>query len=266
MMLEESALSRQRCLIAVALLASLAAACPTAASAEREGDAQGWNGSIGAGPAVFPKYVGGATLHLLAIPLISVNYKETVYVELFRAGAVVFASADRKAAFGLAAEPRWGFHSSDGQRLAGMTTRRTSIEGGPTFDWESGLADVNVSYFTDLSNGTGGRSLRASLSRDVIKSAPFILTATVGIDHVDAALRNYYFGIRPSEATAARPAYAPGGGTDLLYGIDGSYAWDRHHSVVFGLNATRLSDSAMRSPIVERRNALAAWLGYAWRL
>lgn len=89
----------------------------------------GWNGTAGAGFIVFPQYTGGKKLQTWLIPLLSINYNETFYVEIERVGVYVLASDDKKIGLGLAVEPRFGFDASAGSRLAGMATRRNSIEG-----------------------------------------------------------------------------------------------------------------------------------------
>ena len=84
----------------------------------------GWNGTAGAGFIVFPRYTGGQKLQALPVPLLSINYNETFYVEIERVGVYVLASDDKKIGLGLAVEPRFGFNAADNARLAGMATRR----------------------------------------------------------------------------------------------------------------------------------------------
>lgn len=228
--------------------------------------ASGWEGTVGAGPALVPRYAGGKAMQTWLIPMLSVNYKETFYVEMARVGVNLLASKDKSLALGLAVEPRWGHAASDGTLLTGMRNRKSSLEGGPSLNWESPLADFNLSYFGDLSGAGRGRSMRVGASRDFKWSEHLQLAASLGLDRVSAKTVNYYFGVDPGEAIPSRPAYAGKAGTDVTIGLDGGFALDRGHTIVFGANITRLNSSAADSPIVETRRVKWGWLGYAWTL
>lgn len=91
-------------------------------------------------------------------------------------GFYALSSAGKRLGLGLAAEPRLGFHGGDSGRLAGMSTRRLSLEAGLAFDWENPL------FSTDLSR-------------------------------IKAGIADYYFGVRPFEATAQHASYSPGAGS-----------------------------------------------------
>jgi outer membrane protein len=236
------------------------------AETPNEGKPSGWSGTAGVGPIMFPKYSGGRDFQVWPVPLLSVQYKETFYVELIRAGVYVWSTDDKKMGLGLAAEPRLGFHASDGSRLAGMATRRHSIEAGPSFDWETSVVSLNVSYFGDITQASRGTSLRMSLYKDLIKDQRWTLGALLGAARLDAKVTNYYFGVRAAEATASRPFYQAGADTSVIFGVDGSYKIDPAHTAVFGINTTMLGSRAGASPIVETRAASMLWLGYAWNL
>ena len=256
----------KRLLGAAASLLLLAFAAFPGVAAESDAGKVGLNGTAGVGPIFFPKYTGGKQFRALPVPIISANYSETVYVELLRAGVYLLSSEDKKMGLGLAVEPRLGFHSSDGAKLAGMATRRHSLEGGLAFDWENDIVDLSVSYFSDLTHASGGTSLRASLYKDLVKDGDWSLGALLGLDRISAKTTNYYFGVQTSEATADRPEYRPGDATNIVYGVDGTYKLDARHTLVFGFNTTRLNGSAAASPIVETRQAALYWMGYAWNL
>jgi MipA family protein len=247
--------------IALFFFGSIAGAAP-----EADLGKSGWNGTVGLGPMVFPKYSGGKAMQTLPLPLVSVNYSETFYIELLRAGVYLLSSDDKKMGLGVALEPRLGFHAGDGAKLAGMATRRHSLEGGLAFDWENDVVDVNVSYFGDITGASGGTSMRVSLYKDLIAGEQWSLGALLGMDRISAKIANYYFGVAAPEAAAGRPFYQPGSGTNAVFGVDGKYKLDRRHAIVFGINTTRLNAGAAASPIVETRQATLLWLGYAWNL
>jgi MipA family protein len=249
--------------VLAALLATLGATGVGAAEPELT-EAKGLVGSAGIGPAVVPKYVGSRSSAIWPIPILSLTYDDTYYIEFARAGVHLFANAEKTMALGLAVEPRFGHTQGDGPRLIGMKTRRPSLEGGPSFNWENRIVDVNLAYFHDLTGASHGTSIRATLSKDVLTEGKLKLSVNAGIDRVNGRMVDYYFGVAASEATATRPAYVGHAGVDVNYGFNGSYELTKKNSIVFGANLTRLNHSAATSPIVERRNVRLGWIGYAW--
>lgn len=247
-------------------LTSLIASLPALAEPASAESTAGWNGTAGAGPIVFPKYVGGKSTQVWPIPLLSINYNETFYVELERVGVYVLASDDKKVGLGLAVEPRFGFSAKDGARLVGMATRRDSLEGGPTFDWDFDVIAFSVAWFTDLNRSSHGNSLRASIYKPILKNEHWDFGALLAFDRMNGKLANYYFGVRPSEATSSRPGYQSGAGTNVSIGLSGTYNLGKRHALMFGANLARLSKSAANSPITETNRATMYYIGYGWNL
>lgn len=248
-----------RFIFALALLAGHAA--PAIADPQ-----VGWSGTAALGLAVFPKYVGGKSTEVWPVPILSINYNETFYVELERAGVYVLASEDKKIGLGFAVEPRFGFSSKDGPRLQGMAKRRNSIEGGPTFDWDFDVIAFSIAYFGDLNRSSGGRSMRASIYKPFVKDERWDVGALLAFDAMNSRLANYFFGVRSAEATATRPEYQPGIATSTSVGLSGTYKFSKQHAVMFGAILTRLPGAVAASTIVETRNASTLYVGYGWNL
>lgn len=225
-----------------------------------------WSGYAGAGVLAYPRYVGGKGARTIAAPLLLFEYQETFYVDLVRAGVRLWSSSDRKIALGLAAEPRFGFKSGDGARLAGMAERRLSVEAGPSFEWETPLASLNLAYFGDVTGNSKGASLRGSLYRQLVNTAQWDLGVYTGFDRVNARVANYYFGVSAGEAAAGRPQYQPGATTHWMAGIAGAYKFSRPYALLFGMQSTRLGGAAANSPITETRHATMGYVGVGWTL
>jgi outer membrane protein len=238
----------------------------TAAASEKPVEKSGWAGMAGVGPMTFSKYSGGTANQTWLLPLISANYDEIVYIEPLRANVYLGSTSDKKMAWGLAVEPRMGFHASDGAKLAGMATRRNSLEGGFNLDWDADIVAISFSYFTDLTRSSNGTSSRLYLYKDLIKNDKWKLGGNVGLDHMSAKVTNYFFGVAANEATPARPLYQPGSATNFVFGFDGSYKINQRYSVLFGLQATHLNGSAANSPIVETKQSKVGWIGLALNL
>jgi outer membrane protein len=67
----------------------------------------------------------------------------------------------------------------------------------------------------------------------------------------DAKLNNYYYGVLPGEATAARPAHEAAAGLNLELAITATYPLGGHWKALAGASLTRWAGGVRRSPIVE---------------
>ena len=247
-----------------------AAGNDTAPTASEDADKSGWNGTIGVGPMLLPKYTGGKAQQVLPLPLLSINYNETVYVEVQRVGAYIFASDDKKIGLGLAVEPRLGFRASDAPPLAGMITRRASLEGGLTFDLDFDVIAFSTAWFGDLNRTSRGQSARFSVYAPFVKNSRGEIGLVANADRMNANTTNYFFGVRTDEATATRRAFTPPAGTAMSIGVGGTYhvapgksGWG---GLIFGASVGRLPRAIAASPIVETRTTRQIYLGYGWTL
>jgi outer membrane scaffolding protein for murein synthesis (MipA/OmpV family) len=251
-------------LLAVLLLFGLL--LPACAAAQAPSGASGWSGTLGVGPVAFPRYIGGKDLQVLPLPIAYVSYEEWFYVELYRAGAYVWGSEDKKKGISFSVEPRLGFHSKDGARLEGMATRRGSISGGPTFDWQSGANAFSLGYFTDLSHASGGGYADVLMNRTFIHDERWDASWTVEITRLDSKIVDYYFGVPLSEATPTRPQYEPGASTNVTLWLTGQYNLTKREALMFGTNLMRLGRAAADSPIVEQKLAPLFYVGIGLNL
>jgi outer membrane protein len=69
----------------------------------------------------------------------------------------------------------------------------------------------------------------------------------------NAKLNNYYYGVRPGEATAERPAYDPGSGVNLEFGVQAAYRLSEHWQLLGGVSLLQMSSGIRNSPVVEDR-------------
>jgi outer membrane protein len=244
----------------------LALCCAGRAQAQSTENSPGWHGTLGFGPVVVPKYTGGRALEALPLPIAYVDYNDQFYVNLFRAGAYVWSSADRKEGISFSVEPRLGFRSSDGAKLAGMETRRSSLLGGPTFDVERDFGSLSIGYFTDLTGASKGGYLDALFNKPLVKGGRWSLNGTIEISRLNAKIVDYYFGVRPAEVAFNRPLYQPGATTNATFWLTGQYNLTPKHALMFGANVTQLGGAAADSPIVERRQAPLVYVGLGWNL
>lgn len=250
-------LHRVFCLLAVGLIVpNLCGAQTTGESAPKSLD-----GYLGVGAVMVPNYVGGADSETKLLPLAMIEYKETAYIHLNRAGIRLWSSPEKEMALGIAAEPRIGFSPPDGQRLAGMAIRHDSVEGGPVFEWERDPYALSLAWFSDWSDTSGGRSWRLSAERQLVDDGRWDVSAYLDLDHADRRIVQYFFGVQPDEATPARPSYLPGATINSALGLSGAYKLNKNYALLFGGEFSRLGAAAAASPIVERRSGSIGYLG-----
>src|SRR3989441_5139280 len=95
--------------------------------------------------------------------------------------------------------------------LAGMTTRVPETDFGLSYEQRFEWGNVFGEVLRDASHNSGGTEWRLGAGterrRGRLKLAPYLMLAAR-----NARLNDYYYGVSPSEATAARPAYHPGAG------------------------------------------------------
>ena len=238
----------------------------THAMAQTASGDSGWTGTLGLGPVFVPKYPGGKQTQILPLPIAYVEYKDWFYVDLFRAGAYVWGSQDKKQGIAFSVEPRMGFTSGDGPKLTGMAKRRSGVSGGPTYNAEGDWGAVSVGYFADLSDASRGGYFDALYNRRLLKDDHWDLSGTIQVSSWNSKMTNYYFGVKAEEATAARPLYTAGASTQATLWLTGQYNLSREYAAMFGGNVTRLGSAAAASPIVERRLVPLLYIGFGVNL
>ena len=249
------------------LIGALALALPAMGAAQTSSKpASDWTGYVGAGAISLPKYNGGRGADVFPAPLLMFEYKETYYVDLVRAGVRLWSSADKKVAFGLVAEPRFGFKAGDDARLTGMAKRRDSLELGPNLEWETPVVSLNVALFNDVTGASKGSSLRAAAYKQLVDTSTWDVGAYVSVERESAKVVNYYFGVSATEVTASRAFYTPGAATHWNLGVQAAWKFSARYSLLMGLQGTRIGSAAANSPIVETRNAPIAYIGLGWNL
>jgi len=108
--------------------------------------------------------------------------------------------------------------------------------------------------------------VRASAWRQLVDTPRWDFGAYVALDHASAKVANYYFGVAAGETIPGRPQYQPGATTHLTLGVSGAWKFSQRHSLLFGLQNTRLGAAVADSPLVETRSAAFGYLGLGWNL
>jgi MipA family protein len=148
--------------------------------------------------------------------------------------------------------------------LEGIALRGTGLDIG--LGWRATLpvGSLHAALTQDAGGVSNGREIRLAYHLDW-RDGRWRLRPGAGLAWRDARLNNYYYGVAASEATATRPAYAPGSGVDAWFGLFGSYDLSDNWRLLGGASMSRLASKVRASPIVESKPQPALVLGAAYR-
>ncbi len=157
-----------------------------------------------------------------------------------------------------------GYEPGDSTSLAGMQERKASAWIGVTSTWHTPLADVNVEWMSDASSNSKGQKARMQIARRFGWQS-LSLTPRAQVDWLDGKYVDYYYGVRPEEATLARPAYLGRSAITQSIGLRVDYSIAAPHQVFIDFSVSRLPTEITNSPIIERRTTPRAFMGYLYR-
>ncbi|MEM8769577.1 MAG: MipA/OmpV family protein [Pseudomonadota bacterium] len=151
------------------------------------------------------------------------------------------------------------------EALAGMEDRRQSIDGGIAASLQGNWGKLYFSAVTDLLDRHEGQQM------DLTYGFPWqrgrwTVMPSIGIVYQSANLANYYYGVRPEEATAERPAYAPGSAYNWRAGVNITFNWLENWDLFANFSYEGLDKNIADSPTVARDSLTAAYFGITWDL
>jgi MipA family protein len=159
-----------------------------------------------------------------------------------------------------------GYKASDSPTLAGLAERKGGLRLGPVGIWRSPVAELSLEWLADASRHSKGQTLKFGAEHAYSLGGHLSLTPHIAAVWRDRKEVDYFFGVRPDEATVARRAYAGGATTSLEAGLRFSHAGrDSPHLLFVDLTATRWGSGITGSPLVGRKNSPAVRVGYVYR-
>lgn len=225
-----------------------------------EQDEGGW--TVGGGAAYFSSPIRGADDVFAPIPYFLYE-GEDLSVGLFGA-SYRLVDTGNFAILAIAA-PRFQItEPRDSPFLKGMKKRVTTVEGGLGAEFDSGFGNLRLEAQADLLDKHKGAQVALTYSLG-FQLGPVGVMPSASVAWQSANLTDYYYGVRPSEATAARPAYAVGDAVIPSIGLDLNYAISRRTSLVALTSVEFLPKTIKRSPIVSDETSAQAIIGVVHR-
>ncbi len=147
--------------------------------------------------------------------------------------------------------------------LSGMTAREPGLDLGVSYRIGGDWGAVYAEALHDVLGGSNGKELRVGYDYEW-RSGRLSLRPQLSASLRDANLNDYYYGVRPGEATALRAAYQPGAGVNGQLALYGAYRLSARWRLLGGVSVTRWADGVRNSPIVQNRSQYAGMLGVAY--
>ena len=257
---------RTRLVYCVFAAAGAVSVCALADDASADSEHRLVTGRVGAGALTDSRYSGGADNQTFPVPLAEIDIGDFAYVDYWEAGLFVVSNHAKTLGLAVVATPRLGFSSSDGQKLAGMRRRLSSIEAGLSINYGSDDAGVSLGYLHDVTGASRGGLIRLLTFKHFDLARRLGFDAYIGAERLDAKLAGYYYGVADREATTARPSYQPGDSTAVSAGLHFNFDFGHKSSLLFGYEPTLLGRTITSSPVVERKMTSVWFIGYGWRL
>jgi outer membrane protein len=180
---------------------------------------------------------------------------EYVYLESYRAGLKFERDGWRSELF---IKRRFeGFASNlVPESMTGMDTRAVGGDVGISTQHRWGEGTAYAELLTDASELSSGTELRLGYRYEGWWNGRLRWRPYATVAFRDAKLNNYYYGVKPGEATAERPAYDPGSGVNLEFGVQAAYRLSDHWQLLGGISVLQLSSAIRNSPVVDDRTVL----------
>ncbi len=157
-----------------------------------------------------------------------------------------------------------GYEPDDAPILNGMAERKSSLWLGVAGRWRHEVAHLGLDWLADASDHSEGQRLQVTVEKPY-RLGNFLHTPRLALNWLDEDYVDYYYGVRPSEARAGRPAYQGESTLNTELGLRSAYTFSRQHSIYADLSLTWLGDGIKDSPLVDRDHESAIRFGYVYQ-
>jgi len=151
-----------------------------------------------------------------------------------------------------------GYDASETGYLNGMEDREWSLDIGTELAWQIPKLDgasLSLSFVNDILGESDGREVTLSFSK------MFDFKPGISIEWQSEETIDHYYGVRGSEATAARPSYSPDDAMNYSVNLDFYMGLSKDWLLVSSLKFNFLDDEISDSPIVDEDYTIMGLLG-----
>jgi outer membrane scaffolding protein for murein synthesis (MipA/OmpV family) len=162
-----------------------------------------------------------------------------------------------------------GYKSSDAVLFSGMVQRKPSLLVGVGSKFSTPVGQLWLEAGVDALGNSKGLRTEAGLGwRMNTNSAlgKWSLSPYLSVQHNNAKLTNYYYGVTTSEAIVGRAAYEAGASTNFNLGISASTDISSNFSLVLGARYRGYGASIRQSPLIDSAGGLSGTASVLYRL
>lgn len=145
----------------------------------------------------------------------------------------------------------------------GLDQREQTVDGGISFTYQGSFGRIKFDWVTDLLDEHNGEEIDLTY-RYRIDAGPWIFSPFISYIYQDEDLTNYYFGIKPDEATPQRPAYQTQSARFLRVGVNSSYQFANNWVFYANIAFEGLDDSLRESPLSEEESIASLFVGASY--
>ena len=162
---------------------------------------------------------------------------------------------------GIRTHPGWG--PGDDPLLAGMETRKGSLDGYFNAVWSTSIVTTGIGYYHDVLSSSRGDTASLRFSKKIMLNENLRLTPSIAGEWQSNERVDYYYGVHSNEVLPSRPAYTGKATVNMNAGLAGVY-YLQHWNLLGGVFMTNYGNGIVDSPIVTRRYKTLVHLGAGW--
>ena len=230
-------------------------------SVDAQHSAQGdkdWSGMIGLAALYKPEYIGSDDTEGAALPIIIVDYKDTAYFKVNRAGWW-FWKANENFRVGAVLQIRPAAWDDDDDSIDDVKPFPSGFD-EPDTGVEPGInARYKIDRFTAEAQVTVGEdtNMALDLKYNLMQTAQFVVTAKLGFEYLGEDQVNYgWYGDKGSLDSDSA--------TNVTLGLTAIQTLNPSWKLLYGVQATSLDDEIDDSPVGQDDTYTVAFFGAAY--
>ncbi len=208
-------------------------------------------------------YLGGSSQSRI-FPAIDYQYKR-FYVQ---AGDIGFNLIDEKnweVDFGLGVNLVGDTDRGDSRLLRDLPDLSFPVNTFVSAQYKSKVGLFKIKHNHEINNKHNGSSSSFSYSAPIFYKR-WLIMPQLSYEHHTEEVVNYFFGVRPIDATVTTPAYQTGSAHSYQLGVFGLFGINDKWSFVGNIQNEFYSDEISNSPIVDDDQRLSVFAGFLYKI
>jgi outer membrane protein len=157
-----------------------------------------------------------------------------------------------------------GYDPDASEALAGLEERDLTLDAGFSFTASDAWGIATFKVMGDALGVHEGYEISASYQYPM-QFKRWTLVPSIGLNLPSAELVEYYYGVKPNEATDDRPAYSGKSVVNATVGLNAMYKLASHWEIIGGAEYTLLGDGITDSPIIAEDSEVIAYSALVYR-